>query len=70
MLSLLTAHECTGRPQVQQGLAKRSIFQIFWKVHCVTKSLFFEIEISNFGSSYVFSSPLKWRGWFLPNLTF
>ena len=45
-----------------ENLSKRSIFQTFWKVHCVTKPLFFEIETSNFGSSYVFSSPLKWWG--------
>ena len=32
-------------------------------------SLFFEIETSNFGSSYVFLSPLKWWGRFLLNLT-
>ena len=50
--------------------SKRAIFQTFWKVHCCTKSLFFEIETSNFGSSYVFSSPLKWQGWIWPNLTF
>ena len=29
-------------------LWKRSIFQIFWKPHCVTKSLFYELETSNF----------------------
>ena len=49
---------------------KRSIFQTFWKVHCVTKSLFFELETPNFGSSYIFSSPLKLQGQILPNLTF
>ena len=32
--------------------------------------LFFELETSNFGSSYVFLSPLKWRGRILPNCTF
>ena len=54
----------------QNGINKRSIFQTFWKVHCVTKSLFFEIETSNFGSSYVFVSPLKWQGRIWPILTF
>ena len=49
---------------------QRSIFQIFWRLHCCAKFLFFELETSNFGSSYVFLSPLKWRGRFLPNLTF
>ena len=51
-------------------ISKRSIFQNFWKVHCWSKSLFFEIETSNFGSSYLFLSPLKWRGRIWPNLTF
>ena len=41
---------------------KRAIFQTFWRLHCVTKSLFFELETPYFGSSYVFLSPLKWRG--------
>ena len=49
---------------------KRSIFQTFWRLYCVTKSLFFELETPNFGSSYVFSSPLNLRGQILPNLTF
>ena len=49
---------------------ERSIFQTFWKVHCWSKSLFFEVETSNFGSSYIFLSPLKWRGRIWPNLTF
>ena len=49
---------------------KRSIFQTFWRLHCCAKFLFFELETSNFGSSYVFSSPLKWRGRFLSNMTF
>ena len=31
---------------------------------------FFEVETSNFGSSYVFSSLLNLRGQILPNLTF
>ena len=52
------------------SLPKRAIFQTFWRLYCCTKSLFFEIETSNFGSSYVFASPLKWRGRILPNLTF
>ena len=51
-------------------ICERSIFQTFWKIHSCTKFLSFELETSNFGSSYVFSSPLKWRGRFLPNLTF
>ena len=29
--------------------SKRSIFQTFWKPDCCTKSLFFELETSNFG---------------------
>ena len=33
---------------------KRSIFQTFWKLHCVTKSLFFELETSNFGYLLIF----------------
>ena len=33
---------------------KRAIFQIFWKAYSCTISSFFEIETSNFGSSYVF----------------
>ena len=49
---------------------KRAIFQIFWRLHCCTKFLFFELETLNFGFSYVFSSPLKCRGQFLPNLIF
>ena len=49
---------------------ERAIFQTFWRIHSCAKFLSFELETSNFGSSYVFSSPLKWRGWFLPNLTF
>ena len=44
--------------------------ELVWRVHCCTKSLFFEIETSNFGSSYIFLSPLKWQGRILPNLTF
>ena len=53
-----------------ENQSQRAIFQTFWKVHCCTKSLFFDIETSNFGSSYVFLSPLKWRGRILHNLTF
>ena len=34
---------------------KRSIFQTFRKVHCCTKSLFFELETSNFGYLLIFS---------------
>ena len=37
---------------ISQG--KRSIFQTFWKLHCVTKSLFFELETSNFGYLLIF----------------
>ena len=33
---------------------KRSIVQTFWKLHCVTKSLFFELETSNFGYLPIF----------------
>ena len=33
---------------------KRSIFQTFRKLHCVTKSLFFELETSNFGYLLIF----------------
>ena len=63
----------TSQPKIGQCDLKpfeRAIFQTFWRVHCCTKSLFFEIETSNFGSSYVFSSPLKWQGRIWPNLTF
>ena len=31
------------------NLHKRSIFQMFWKVHCCTKFLFIELDTSNFG---------------------
>ena len=34
---------------------QRSIFQTFWKVHCWSKSLFFELETSNFGYLLIFS---------------
>ena len=34
------------------------------------KTLFLELETSNFAYSHVFLSPLKWRGQILPNLTF
>ena len=51
-------------------MCERSIFQTFWKKHSCAKFLSFELETSNFGSSYVFSSPSKWGGRFLPNLTF
>ena len=51
-------------------MGERSIFQTLWKIHSCTKFLSFELETSNFGSSYVFSSPLKWRGRIWPNLTF
>jgi hypothetical protein len=50
--------------------SERAIFQTFWRLHCCTDSLFFEIETSNFGSSYVFWNPLKWQGWILLNFTF
>ena len=33
---------------------ERSIFQIFWKPHCCTKSLFLELETSNFGYLLIF----------------
>ena len=33
---------------------KRSIFQTFWKPDCCTKSLFFELETSNFGHLLIF----------------
>ena len=36
------------------SLFKRSIFQIFWKLHCCTKSLFFELETSNCGYLLIF----------------
>ena len=49
---------------------KRSIFQTFWKAYNCTIFSFFEIETSNFGSSYVFLSPLKWQGRIWPNFTF
>ena len=28
--------------------AREAVFQTFWKVHCCTKFLFFELETSNF----------------------
>ena len=35
-------------------IIKRRIFQTCWKVHCCTKSLFFELETSNLGSLLIF----------------
>jgi hypothetical protein len=43
-----------GIHQLQQGLKGVHIFQTFWKVHCVTKSLLFELETSNFGYLLIF----------------
>ena len=60
----------SGQLQFWSEPSERAIFQNFWRVHCCTKSLFFEIETSYFGSRYVFLSPLKWRGPNWPNLTF
>ena len=54
----------------QMQVSKRAIFQTFWKTYNCTVFSFFEIETSNFGCSYVFSSPLKWWGRIWPNLTF
>ena len=42
-------------------LFERAIFQIFLKTYCCTKSLFFELETSNFGYLLVFWFPLKVR---------
>jgi hypothetical protein len=48
--SLLYVHSVwVYKKGIYQNASKRSIFQTFWKVHCVTKSLFFELETSNFG---------------------
>ena len=33
---------------------KRSIFQIFWRLHCCAKFLSFELETSNFGDLFFF----------------
>ena len=33
---------------------KRAIFQTFWKPDCCTKSLFLELETSNFGYLLIF----------------
>ena len=55
---------------VQRQMSERAIFQTFWKDEVCARFLFFELETWNFGSSYVFSSPLKWRGQIWPNLTF
>ena len=33
---------------------QRAIFQTYWKVHCVTKSLFIELETSNVGTQLIF----------------
>ena len=38
-----------------ENVLQRSIFQTFWKPHCVTKSLFFELETSNFGYLLIFN---------------
>ena len=35
--------------------SKEYIFQTFWKLHCVTKSLFFKLETSNFGYLLIFN---------------
>ena len=37
---------------------EKSIFQTFWKLHCCTKSLFFELETSNCGYLLIFWFPL------------
>ena len=37
---------------------KKVIFQAFWKLHCCTKSLFFELETSNCGYLLIFWFPL------------
>ena len=42
-------------------LFERAIFQIFLKTYCCTKSLFFELETSNFGYLLIFWFPLKVR---------
>ena len=34
---------------------ERSIFQIFWRLHCCAKFLSFELETSNFGYLLIFS---------------
>ena len=33
---------------------RRDIFQTFWKLHCCTKSLFLELETSNFDYLFIF----------------
>ena len=38
----------------EQAVFKRSILQTFWKTDCVTRSLFFELETSNFGYLLIF----------------
>ena len=45
----------SGQLQFWSEPSERSIFQTFWKLHCVTKSLFFELETSNFGCLLIFS---------------
>ena len=35
-------------------VAKRAIFQTFWKLHCCAKSLFLELETSNCGYLLIF----------------
>ena len=35
-------------------VAKRAIFQTFWKLHCFPDFLFFEIETLNFGYLLIF----------------
>ena len=43
---------------MQKFFFKRSIFQIFWRVHCCAKFLSFELEISNFGYLLIFKFSL------------
>ena len=45
----------SGKHQFWSEPSERSIFQTFWKVHCWSKSLFFELETSNFGYLLIFS---------------
>ena len=45
-----------------QSLSKRAIFQTFWRLHCVTKSLFFWARDPKFWLQLHFFKPVKTAG--------
>ena len=55
MYTYVLLSDDTGKKMLGFWLAfERSIFQIFWKVHCCTKFLFIELDTSNFGYMFIF----------------